>query len=183
MDAATYQVEANKTASDDIGPVLTEVNVGLGIVGEACEVIELYERSFYDGPVSREKLIKELGDVQWYIARGCTVLGHQLEDLDAAAVINEPRTAFRASLGIAIKAKDFSELVKKHLTHSHPTDEKWHARARLALLETNAAVLELCQAAELSIEEVRSANIAKLRERYGEKFSVKASIERAEYRK
>lgn len=41
---------------------------GLGLVGEAGEVAELIKKHvFHDRPLDREKLIKEMGDVLWYL--------------------------------------------------------------------------------------------------------------------
>lgn len=52
--------------------------------GEAGEVAELIFKSFRNGsfePEILQKLFKELGDVQWYIARLAAIFGWSLEDV------------------------------------------------------------------------------------------------------
>lgn len=185
MNAADYQIAANRTAADDLPPEMAEANVGLGVVGEACEVIELYDLSLSTGEgVSRSTLIKELGDVQWYIARGCLIFNLKLEDLDAEAAklgVMYTTIPLLAAMRIAARAKDVSELIKKHLTHGYTVDEVWLTKMRTALIATNAAVLTMCYNSSgnsFTIEEVRQANIDKLQARYGGKFSTEASLDR-----
>lgn len=60
---------------------------GLGLAGEAGEVADIAKKVlFHDGmeftPEVREKLIKELGDVMWYVAFTCrNVLEMTLEEV------------------------------------------------------------------------------------------------------
>lgn len=73
IGANQYQELAMRTAN----PECTNLsNVGLGITGEAGEVADLIKKHLHHGhELDREKMIKELGDVCWYVALGCTVLG------------------------------------------------------------------------------------------------------------
>jgi len=49
---------------------------GLGIAGEAGEVADLIKKFvFHDKPVDHDKIIKELGDVYWYLEYLCAVFG------------------------------------------------------------------------------------------------------------
>ncbi len=53
-----------------------------GIVKEGGEVLSLLEKwIFYGGSISRDEVIKELGDVLWYTAEACDCLGVTLEDV------------------------------------------------------------------------------------------------------
>lgn len=68
-----YQKLAMRTAN----PECIELkNVGLGIAGEAGEVADLIKKHLCHGhPLDKLKIMKELGDVAWYIALGCETLG------------------------------------------------------------------------------------------------------------
>lgn len=70
MDLDQYQSKAGEfavlPATNDFA--IQEATLGLaGEAGEVCELVKKQTRG--DGPMSRDKLAKELGDVLWYIAR------------------------------------------------------------------------------------------------------------------
>lgn len=72
-----YQQEALRTAGD-IRPEI----LGLGIAGEAGEVADLLKKHLGHGhPLDREKLIKELGDVLWYVAVLANWAGATLDEV------------------------------------------------------------------------------------------------------
>ena len=61
--------------------------VGLGTGGEAGEVTDYCKKVlFHDVPLDEKKLIKELGDVIWYVAFACNTLGIKLQDVIDANV-------------------------------------------------------------------------------------------------
>lgn len=85
MNFADYQKKSRKTA---LYPDLNHnfVYPILGLVGEAGEVAEKVKRVLRDkeGVVDEEtraEIIKELGDVLWYLANLATELGVSLEDI------------------------------------------------------------------------------------------------------
>jgi len=54
----------------------------LGLAGEAGEVADIIKKGvFHQHGIDREKLIKELGDVAWYLAAICTKFNIALEDV------------------------------------------------------------------------------------------------------
>lgn len=61
----------------------------LGLPGEVGEVLELIKKDRRPGerrkPIDREKLVKELGDVLWYLTRIATDYDIDLEEI---AVVN-----------------------------------------------------------------------------------------------
>lgn len=62
-------------------------NVALGLAGEAGECADIVKKYLHQGhPLDTEKLMKELGDVAWYVALGATVLGVTLEEVLAANI-------------------------------------------------------------------------------------------------
>jgi NTP pyrophosphatase (non-canonical NTP hydrolase) len=76
-----YQASAMRTAGDSPYPddlLLT----ALGLTGEGGEFADMVKKLVYhDTPLDRDKAIKELGDVLWYVARGCMALGVTLGDV------------------------------------------------------------------------------------------------------
>lgn len=57
-------------------------NVGMGLAGEAGECADIVKKYLYQGhPLDRKEMIKELGDVAWYLALGATVAGVTLEEV------------------------------------------------------------------------------------------------------
>jgi NTP pyrophosphatase (non-canonical NTP hydrolase) len=56
----------------------------LGLTGEAGEVADLIKKHvFHDQPLDEEKLIKELGDVRWYLEYLCICLNQFVEEVEA----------------------------------------------------------------------------------------------------
>ncbi len=92
MTVNEYQALALTT----MNPALTKkevlTNSVMGLCGEAGEVIDLVKKHLYhQHPLDREKLVKELGDVAWYLAEAAyaidmdleTVLSRNIEKLKA----------------------------------------------------------------------------------------------------
>lgn len=82
MTANEYQ----KLAMTTLNPALSQkdvlINGVMGLCGESGEVIDLVKKHLHQGhPMDREKLIKELGDVCWYIAEIATALDVPLENV------------------------------------------------------------------------------------------------------
>lgn len=70
-DVNTYQKLAFRTATDKAD--INNVCFGLaGEVGEVCDAVKKYK--YHGHEEDSEHLKKELGDVCWYIALGCTLL-------------------------------------------------------------------------------------------------------------
>ena len=82
MDVNAYQKEAMTL----LNPALTEkdvlMNALMGLCGESGEAIDLMKKHLYQGhELDREKLIKELGDVAWYLAETAYALDLSLEEI------------------------------------------------------------------------------------------------------
>lgn len=82
MTANEYQ----KLAMTTLNPALSKedalLNGVMGLCGEAGETIDLVKKHLHQGhPLDREKLIKELGDVAWYLAETAWALDAPLEEV------------------------------------------------------------------------------------------------------
>ena len=82
MNANDYQKEAMTL----LNPALTEkdvlMNALMGLCGESGEAIDLMKKHLYQGhDLDRDKLIKELGDIAWYLAEAATGLNIDLSEV------------------------------------------------------------------------------------------------------
>lgn len=78
--------EYQQLAMTTLNPALSEkevlTNAVMGLCGESGEVIDLVKKHLHQGhPLDREKLVKELGDVAWYLAEAATALAIPLEEI------------------------------------------------------------------------------------------------------
>ena len=78
------------------------LGVVLGLAGESGEVLEKYKKILRDksGVINdedRREIIKELGDVLWYIATVAQLLGYSLEDV---AITNNDKLLNRKERGV-----------------------------------------------------------------------------------
>ena len=77
MTPNEYQKAAMRTASPKCYNLS---NVGLGLAGEAGEVADIIKKHLHQGHVlDKEKIAEELGDVAWYLALGCAMIGYDFE--------------------------------------------------------------------------------------------------------
>ena len=81
MSFNEYQALAQRTSKDK-GFREKLGNGALGLTGEAGEVADIVKKYFYqDHPLDQAAIIKELGDVLWYVAEACAALGVQMEEV------------------------------------------------------------------------------------------------------
>lgn len=80
MTADEYQHDAARTLIDGPDAEYTGAEImlvwnAIGLAGEAGEVADTVKKAvFHRHGVNRDELIKELGDVLWYVAALCTKL-------------------------------------------------------------------------------------------------------------
>ncbi len=78
--------EYQKLAMTTLNPTLSKkdvlINGVMGLCGESGEVIDIVKKHLAQGhPLDKEKLIKELGDIAWYLAETATALDVDLDDV------------------------------------------------------------------------------------------------------
>ena len=82
MTINEYQKLAMTTLNPDLDKKDVLINGVMGLCGESGEVIDIVKKHLAQGhELDREKMIKELGDVAWYMAEIATVLDVELEDV------------------------------------------------------------------------------------------------------
>lgn len=76
-----YQLQAMRTAkqlsfNEDL------MHVGLGLAGEAGELADAVKKHLvYGRELDRGNVIEELGDLLWFVALGCCVMGVAMADV------------------------------------------------------------------------------------------------------
>jgi NTP pyrophosphatase (non-canonical NTP hydrolase) len=82
MTINEYQKLAMTTLNPNLDKKDILINGVMGLCGESGEVIDIVKKHLAQGhALDREKIIKELGDVAWYMAEIATVLDVELEDV------------------------------------------------------------------------------------------------------
>ena len=78
MTGNEYQKLAARTMNPALRGRDVLINGVMGLCGEAGEAIDIVKKHLAQGhELDREGLIKELGDVAWYLAETATALGHR----------------------------------------------------------------------------------------------------------
>ena len=82
MTINEYQKLAMITLNPELDKKDMLINGVMGLCGESGEVIDIVKKHLAQGhELDKEKIIKELGDVAWYMAEIATVLDVDLEDV------------------------------------------------------------------------------------------------------
>lgn len=82
MTINEYQKLAMTTLNKDLSKKDILINGVMGLCGESGEAIDIVKKHLAQGhELDREHLIKEMGDVAWYLAELATVLDISLEEV------------------------------------------------------------------------------------------------------
>ena len=82
MTPNEYQKLAMTTLNPELSPRDVLINSVMGLCGESGEAIDIVKKWMAHGhELDREHLIKELGDIAWYLAEAATALDVTLEDV------------------------------------------------------------------------------------------------------
>jgi len=97
MDLNKYQKKAAEFAVYPQGTFMDKLSYTvLGLNGEAGEVAEKVKKAIRDSNLDRDGIIKELGDVLWYLSQAAREVGI---DLNTVAKINLKKLARRKERG------------------------------------------------------------------------------------
>jgi NTP pyrophosphatase (non-canonical NTP hydrolase) len=87
MSLREYQRLSERTMCIERGPSALLPNFAMGLAGETGELVDLLKKNLFHGhKLELAKAEKELGDVLFYVAGICSVLGLQLDVVAAANV-------------------------------------------------------------------------------------------------
>lgn len=82
MTINEYQALAMRTLNPQLSKKDVLINGVMGLCGEAGEAIDIVKKHLAQGhDLNRESLIKELGDVAWYLAETAYALDIPLEEV------------------------------------------------------------------------------------------------------
>ena len=82
MTINEYQKLAMTTLNKELSRKDVLINGVMGLCGESGEVIDIVKKHLAQGhELDKEHLIKELGDVAWYLAETAYALDVELEDV------------------------------------------------------------------------------------------------------
>ena len=82
MTINEYQQLAMRTLNSELSKKDVLINGVMGLCGEAGEAIDIVKKHLAQGhALDRDALIKELGDVAWYLAETAYALDVPLEDV------------------------------------------------------------------------------------------------------
>ena len=82
MTINEYQKLAMTTLNPELSKKDVLINGVMGLCGESGEAIDIVKKHLAQGhPLDREKLVKELGDIAWYLAETATALDVTLEEV------------------------------------------------------------------------------------------------------
>ena len=82
MEINEYEKLAMATLNKNIKKEDILINGAMGLCGESGEVIDLIKKHLFQGhELNKDDLVKELGDVAWYLAEAAYALDVSLEEI------------------------------------------------------------------------------------------------------
>lgn len=161
-----YQIKAAVTAiypgrlgATNDGKDLTGIYyTAMGLAGESGELLEKY---FSQTRFETEDIVKEIGDVLWYLSQCAMELGSTFNYIYDS--INRKACCLSGVFLISISAAKYCETVKKCLRDNHGHISKDIRKKLLEFLSNSLiGVLEVSNAVNKDISEIMDTNIEKL---------------------
>lgn len=143
----------------------------LGIIGEMGELEEAI------GRVNRAEVVKEFGDIWWYVAALCRGARWSFDDFVTDVVVSVAEEEEVQRERISLRVNGISEPYKKWIFYGKQIDneELLNAAIKVMVNATRAAML-----LGVTIAEAQAFNIEKLRKRYPDKFDEAAAVAKAD---
>lgn len=183
MNLVEYQQLALRTAAPHPDKNTALTTWALGLCGESGKVADLVKKHVGHGhPLDKQKLLKELGDVAWYVVVMANEIDFEVERVEAAALFlgewkSEQRLndlAFN-SLSLVRCASTIGTWIT-----SGERGKRFVAAVAVDLADLLRRISVIATAIDSSLDEVLALNVAKPEERYPDGFSVEKSLNRVE---
>lgn len=191
MNPKEYESNVLITESKDFPPILARIDdrmirllhAGLGLSSELAEVTDAASDP-EDGEIDWINIAEEAGDLLWYTAIAVNTLDfdhNQISKFEPTAgdhdsIMKHSSLGLLAVLGaLSYAIGNYNDFLKKHLFYGKPLNLE---KMEQTLCQLCMAVAGLCYVSGFTIEEVRTVNIQKLKQRYGDKFSEAAALTR-----
>lgn len=81
MTLNEYQALARRTQNNELTPVDRREHALKGMCSEVGEIHGVYQKVYQGHEVNTDDVIKELGDVMWFVAEMADALGVDLDDV------------------------------------------------------------------------------------------------------
>ena len=81
MTLNEYQGLAARTINEELKPREKELHALHGLCAEVGEIHGIFQKFYQGHPVDEGTLIKEVGDLMWFVAELCTTEGWSLDDV------------------------------------------------------------------------------------------------------
>lgn len=79
MEMNRYQEQARRTQNPELSFAGKKLHALHGLSAEVGEIHSIYQKVFQGHTISTDALIDEIGDLLWFIAELCDVIGVSLE--------------------------------------------------------------------------------------------------------
>ena len=170
MNWKEYLELSEKTLSTEFHHDSQTRNLLHAVTGVLTEIDELLEYKI--GEEEHTNLQEEIGDVLWY----CAIIGRELQidyrQIIVSQKITDPQDTILKITKLSLKLLD---PLKKKLFYNKPIDlEKFKITSSLLMLN----ISDYVNFYDINLEECFEKNIAKLKARYGDKFSSEMAINR-----
>ena len=171
MNWKEYLELSEKTLSTQFNCDEKEQRVLHAIIGVLTEVEELLDNHIGDEQ-DFTNMLEEAGDITWYLA----IIGREYQLDYPQIIVKEKNTEpMKLVLKIIKNTCKLLDMMKKKIYYNKPVDEfTFKTITNLVMLD----ISDYMNTYDIDIEKSFDVNIAKLKARYGEKFSSEKAINR-----
>jgi len=174
MNWTTFTPNAYKTLSEIYLPskrksIDTQLHCAMGLVTEYSELAN----GWYSSVVDDINMAEEIGDMYWYLGILCNELKLDMEEMDEAKYEKKTPGTFVYRIGII--SGMILDFYKKYCYYDKELDMD---KLKDCLKDMFQSISNFCKERKYDMGEIRNKNIAKLKERYPDKFDKEKAVKR-----